>query len=81
MKTMTQQPDFISCGIFAIANVTSLLLKQNPRTYNLLLNGKEYNSNVTMCLRTKLVEIICNNPNNLTNLKQSLQFIILIRID
>lgn len=61
--TATQQPNATSCGIFAIANATSLLYNQNPATYRLQLGlGSNPTSNqrgqdLSMVLRLHLWDI------------------------
>jgi hypothetical protein len=52
MKPATMQPDYLSCGVFAIANTTSILFGHDPSTYALALNN-----NSTMELRSHLLNI------------------------
>lgn len=54
-KVLTRQPDYTSCGIFAIANATSIILGQSPRNYALLLNEDDIDH--TMELRRHLAKI------------------------
>lgn len=57
MNTATRQPDAHSCGIFAIANVTSLLHGLHPCEYELSVEGTEEKPDITMSLRMHLVNI------------------------
>lgn len=60
VEPRTKQPDYVSCGVFAIAYATTILLGQDPAEYPLLLgNGlKKYK---TVLLRDHLAKMIEEN--------------------
>ncbi|XP_031637004.1 uncharacterized protein LOC116349612 [Contarinia nasturtii] len=60
VKPATNQPDSISCGVFACANATSLLLNQDPSQYLLRLTTSRdpTSTDSTTDLRYHLADII-----------------------
>lgn len=58
IRSKTMQPDFTSCGVFAIAYATALIFHENPATYPLLLGTI---GDTTMTLRNHLASILQQN--------------------
>lgn len=58
IDTATSQPDTVSCGVFAIANVTTLLFGYKPSRYTLRMDFNEIDT--TMMLRSHLGHIFRN---------------------
>lgn len=55
VEPRTLQPDLMSCGVFAIANATSIIFGVNPADYPLLLRDQ---GDRTMPLRQHLVQML-----------------------
>lgn len=61
VEPATKQPDGSSCGVFAIANATSIILGRDPATHGLkLLNATRRRDN-TMALRNHLAQMYRRN--------------------
>lgn len=60
VKPKTKQPDGISCGVFASAYATTIILNENPAEYRLLL-GSDRDYDTTLFLREHLADMLERN--------------------
>lgn len=61
VKLATAQPDLAACGVFAIANVTSIVLGENPAEYSLRIEHTLLHPDATYLLRNHLILIFEKN--------------------
>lgn len=60
IEPATKQPDGSSCGVFAVANATSIIFGQDPASYGLKLTNYQRRDN-TMALRNHLAQMYRGN--------------------
>lgn len=48
VKVRTMQPDGLSCGVFAIANATTLILSRDPASIDYKIDGQNQNKSLTL---------------------------------